>query len=476
VKAEMLDSAKSIPLVIRPVAGNLRLVAWAAENREYLEAQLHKHGAILFRDFAIDNTTEFEQFVSAISGSLMDYNDRATPRRPVHGKIYTSTEYPPTHRIFLHNENSFAHTFPRKIFFFCELAAREGGATPICDVRKVFQRLSPEIRDRFAEKNVLYVRNFGDGFGLPWQSIFNTEDKTTLEDNCRRAGIEIEWKDEHRLRTRQSRPAMARHPHTGEMVWFNHATVLHVSTLEPPLRDQLLKGFSEEDLPNNTYYGDGSRIEPPVLDALRDAYLQEKVTFDWRKGDVLMLDNVLVAHGREPFKGARKIVVGMAQPTSWAEIETRAPTDAVGEVTANSDEYETVPAHELSRRVDVARKSLPDAPPETPVEKILTEIWKNVLRLEQVALSDNFFDLGGQSLDAMMILARINDMLDVQLPIRAVADAPTVAELAKTILRDPDERARMEKRARLVLDLGGLSENEAAKMLGENSGRERDGR
>jgi len=141
-----------------------------------------------------------------------------------------------------------------------------------------------------------------------------------VEAYCRSNAIEVEWKDGDRLRTRQVRPVMARHPRTREMVWFNHATFFHVSTLEPSLRDLFLIGFDEEELPNNTYYGDGSPIEPSVLDELRQAYRQEMVAFPWQKGDILMLDNMLTSHGRAPFVGPRKVVVGMAEPVRANEL------------------------------------------------------------------------------------------------------------------------------------------------------------
>jgi alpha-ketoglutarate-dependent taurine dioxygenase len=174
--------------------------------------------------------------------------------------------------------------------------------------------------ERFVEKQWMYVRNFGDGLGLPWQSVFQTTDRAVVEQHCRRAGIEVEWKSEDRLRTRAVRPAVARHPRTGELVWFNHATFFHVSTLEPSVRDEMLRQFEEEDLPTNTYYGDGSPIEPSVLDELREAYRQEEIAFPWEEGDVLMVDNMLVAHGRAPYDGARKILVGMTQPLSREEV------------------------------------------------------------------------------------------------------------------------------------------------------------
>jgi hypothetical protein len=78
--------------------------------------------------------------------------------------------------------------------------------------------------------------------------------------------------------------------------------------------------FSDGDLPANTYYGDGSPIEPEVLDHLRAAYHAETVSFPWQQGDLLMLDNMLVAHGRAPYAGARQILVGMSEPTGEEHV------------------------------------------------------------------------------------------------------------------------------------------------------------
>ena len=166
----------------------------------------------------------------------------------------------------------------------------------------------------------MYVRNFGDGFGLSWQTAFQTTSKSVVENYCRRNNIEVTWKGNDCLRSSQVRPAIARHPHTGESVWFNHAVFFHVTTLEPQIRDALLSDFAEKDLPTNTYYGDGSRIEPAVLDELREIYRQETVYFRWQEGDLLMLDNMLTAHGRAPYVGPRKVVVSMAIPLTHEEL------------------------------------------------------------------------------------------------------------------------------------------------------------
>jgi alpha-ketoglutarate-dependent taurine dioxygenase len=232
----------------------------------------------------------------------------------VSGKIYTSTEYPADQSIFLHNENSYQATFPLKIFFRCVTPAPEGGETPIADCRRIFRRIEPAVRERFIEKKWMYVRNFGHGFGLPWQTVFQTEDRGEVEAYCRSKGIEVEWRDGNRLRTRAVRPAVTHHPRTGEPVWFNHATFFHITTLEASLRDALLAEFKEEDLPTNTYYGDGSPIEADVLEQLRGLYREETVCFAWRQNDILMLDNLFSAHGRKPYAGPRKVLVGMAEP------------------------------------------------------------------------------------------------------------------------------------------------------------------
>jgi alpha-ketoglutarate-dependent taurine dioxygenase len=161
---------------------------------------------------------------------------------------------------------------------------------------------------------VMYLRNYGAGLGLPWQEVFQTSEKSEVEAYCRQAGISYEWLDGERLRTRQIRPAIRRHPKTDEDVWFNHALFFHVSSLEAATRDSLLSGLQEEDLPFNTYYGDGSPFEAAVLDEIREAYRRETMSFPWQAGDILMVDNMLVAHGREPYTGQRQVVVAMAEP------------------------------------------------------------------------------------------------------------------------------------------------------------------
>jgi alpha-ketoglutarate-dependent taurine dioxygenase len=302
-----------LPLVIEPAAPGVSLTGWAASQRAALEQKLLQHGAILFRNFGVNTVDQFEQVIAALSPGALEYQFRASPRTRVGGNIYTSTDYPADQMIFPHNEHSYSPKFPLRLFFYCHVAPETRGETPIGSTREVLRRIPAEIVDKFREKKVLYVRNYGDGFGLAWPTVFQTEDRAEVEAYCASVGISVEWKPGNRLRTTQQGPAIMRHPRTGEQVWFNHATFFNVSTLPETIGTSLQASFGPQDLPTNTFYGDGSPIEPEVLELLRAAYLESLVKFQWRQGDVLFIDNMLCVHGREPFAGKRAIMTGMAE-------------------------------------------------------------------------------------------------------------------------------------------------------------------
>ena len=314
ISTDYLTPASKLPLVIRPVDPDLDLIAWARENRRFLDERLQREGAILFRNFSLRTPPEFESLIEAVSGKLLDYSYRSTPRSLVSGHIYTSTEYPAHQSIPLHNENSYSLSWPMKLWFFSLEVAPAGGETPIVDSRRVYQRIPPEIRECFDQKGLLYVRNYGVGLDLPWEDVFQTNNKAEVEAYCRSAEIEFEWIGEDQLRTRQRCQVSATHPHTGDKVWFNQAHLFHVSRLPVEVREWLLGDFAPEDLPRNVYFADGSDIEPELLDEILKVYEQQMVIFPWRAGDVLLVDNMLTAHGRQPFTGKRRVVVGMSQP------------------------------------------------------------------------------------------------------------------------------------------------------------------
>jgi len=312
-----LSEDSNLPFVVTALEETLQLVPWTTRNLQFIETQLLKHGAVLFRNFKLDGAVEFERLIKSNSdGILLEYVYGSTPRTRVHGNVYTSTEYPANRVIPQHNEMSYTTAWPMRVWFYCVTPAEKGGETPIADSRKVFSRIDPEIREKFMQKKVMYVRNYGEGLDLSWQKVFQTTQRTKVEEICRKSSIEYEWKDNDRLRTKQICQAVAKYPETGDVCWFNQAHLFHVSSQKPDIYKALLEIYSKEELPRNAYYGDGSDIELEALDNIWKAYDKETVSFPWRRGDVVMADNMLISHGRAPFEGTRRVLVGMANSYS----------------------------------------------------------------------------------------------------------------------------------------------------------------
>jgi alpha-ketoglutarate-dependent taurine dioxygenase len=303
-----------LPLLIRPGERSVDLLELVSEHRQLIRERLLLHGGVLFRGFSGVTVDTFRQLIVALSGRPLEYQERSSPRHEVGNSIYTSTDYPAKQTIFLHNEQSYNVTWPLHIFFHCAVAAPAGGATPLADCRKVYRRISKNTREKLESEGYCYARHFGGMIGLSWREAFQASQASVVEEYCRANDIDFTWGDNDTLSTRQIRPVMRVHPQTGEATWFNHLTFFNVSLLGQENAEALLS-FGKDQLPNNTYYANGSDLEPAVLAELRSAYLAEQVSFRWRAGDILMLDNMLVAHGRQPFTPPREVVVGMAGPT-----------------------------------------------------------------------------------------------------------------------------------------------------------------
>jgi alpha-ketoglutarate-dependent taurine dioxygenase len=298
---------------LQPAVEGVSLCHWVATHKQSVLGKLQMTGAILFRGFDLLSIEAFEQLLTSLSGELVDYSYRSTPRNQVSGKIYTSTHYPAHQTIALHNEMSYSRQWPMIIGFFCLQPAGEGGETPLADSRRVFAQIDPEIRKEFISKQVMYVRNYDDdALDLSWREVFQTNSRAEVENYCLKAGMKVEWNGDKQLRTSQVCQAVIEHPLTGEMVWFNQAHLFHVSSLEQDVRI-LLQSTSGGNEPRNAFFGDGSEIGEAVLNHIRSVYEKEMVTFPWQRGDVLILDNILKAHGRKPYRGPRQIVVGMGR-------------------------------------------------------------------------------------------------------------------------------------------------------------------
>lgn len=303
------DSPHAIVSLIHPATSSVDLAAWVASNRPRLESLLSHRGAVLFRGFRLAGPAEFHQVVEAWSPNLLTYTYGSTPRsRSSVAGVYTSTEYPADQSIPQHNEMSYARAWPRNLWFFCHKAASAGGATPLSSSSKVAARLTRSTLRCLADRGVLYVRRYGTGFDLNWQQAFETDSRSDVASFCREQGIEFAWSGDGAdvLQTSQVCQAVVEHPVTGAELWFNQAHLFHSSALAGEVEDHGQLEFTRQ-----AFLGDGEPIPTEMLDEVRAAYVAESVREPWQDGDVLLIDNMLVAHGRDPYSGPRRVLVAM---------------------------------------------------------------------------------------------------------------------------------------------------------------------
>jgi alpha-ketoglutarate-dependent taurine dioxygenase len=306
--------SKHLPFTIRALT-DIDVMEWATMYKGRLNRILLSYGALLFRGFKINGAQHFNELFSILSGDPMEYRNRTSPRSQVYHNVYTSTNHPKDQFIHMHTENSYSSTYNRIIAFYCLVPPEKGGETPIADERKLLKSLKEATIQKFLERGILYIRNSTPGIGLDWRTIYQTDDWEQVNQYLSENKIEYEWLNEDHLRVRWILPAVQKHPMTGEEMWFNHMYFGLKSHYDPTI----LEYFSEEDFPFSTYYGDGSEIEESVVREFKDFYRDNAIVFKWKKDDLLLLDNMMFSHGRNPYEGDRTILTAMAQPFTFSK-------------------------------------------------------------------------------------------------------------------------------------------------------------
>jgi len=320
VREAAMVPGQAFPLLIEPVDPGVSLTDWVVNNRAEVERKLVTHGGILFRGFGLQTPQDFEAFAEAVQPGLYgQYGD--LPKKEGGKNTYRSTPYPEQKMILFHNESAHQDRWPRKQLFFCELPSPIGGATPVVDCRLMYQRLPDQLRQRFEDKGLLYVRTFTDKLDVSWQHFFKTDSRADVERRCQAAGIQWRWLDNDELQIRTPCPAVIEHPVSGEKSFFNQVQLHHVFCLDDDVREDLLTMYGLERMPRQVYYGDGSPIEDADMALIGELYEACAVRFDWQAGDVILLDNMLAAHARDPFQGPRKIVVAMGDMMDRAALQ-----------------------------------------------------------------------------------------------------------------------------------------------------------
>lgn len=326
-RSYFFDDAEALPLVVSPAVPDLDPFFWAEQQQDWIHKQVARYGAVLFRGFAIEEPQAFQAFAAKLCHELFaEYGD--LPKAG--NKIYKVTPYPPDKTIYFHNESSHLKRFPSRQFFYCKQPAAEGGRTPIVDCQKLYQALNPSLVDRLSRHGLTYCRHFIPGIDVSWQEFFHSDNPQEVTDYCRAQGIDCTWEGEALL-TRQNAPAVIRHPDTGALILFNQIQLHHPAFLDPAVREQLETLYTPDRFPRQVTFGNGDPIDDDVAKAMAELYWQHAVSFPWQHGDVLLVDNLRISHGRLPYTPPRAMFVAMGDliHQSQVSISDAIPAEAL---------------------------------------------------------------------------------------------------------------------------------------------------
>ncbi len=287
----------------------------SAVDRRAIRAFVAEHGSLLIRGLGLHDAAGAERVFRQL-GHLMPEKEAFAPRDRYAQGVYSASKWPPTQQMCMHHELSYVHEPPSLMLFACVMPPAAGGATPVADAAAVLEALPPELVERFERLGWMLVRNYHDDIGASLADAFGTDDRNTIERYCRKHEIRFEWQDggsSAALRTWQHRPAIVPHPLTGRRCWFNQVAFLSEWTLAAELREYLVEVYGADGLPFNTRFGNGDPIEPDVIQLINEVYEAHTVREPWQAGDLLVVDNIRAAHGREAFEGPREVVVALAE-------------------------------------------------------------------------------------------------------------------------------------------------------------------
>ena len=304
------------PLVLSPQASDKSIeetLAWLESNGDALRKRMIETGAILLRNFPIQSPADFDAVVRAAGFQGMPYVGGAAPRNEVvKGRVLTTNESPPSEPIPFHHEMSQVPNPPAYIMFYCDVPPEQGGETPIVLSNRVYKRfrdISAEFADRLEDKGVRYIRvmpgqdDDTSPIGRSWRSTFLVDQPQDAEEKMRELGMEWKWLDNDELYTiTKALPAIRIDPRSGRKTFFNSVVAAYTGWVD-----------SRNDPTQSVRCGDDSPIEGNVLLETAEAMTEECVAFQWKKGDVLLIDNALVMHSRRPFEGPRRILASIAQ-------------------------------------------------------------------------------------------------------------------------------------------------------------------
>ena len=289
-------------------------------DRELVIALLEESGAVLLRGFASDDD-DFVRFTGSITRDFSTYRGggfRWGPldRQSVDGNstVMTVTGSGQGWPIPLHGEMYYLKQRPTLLWFYCRRASEHGGETTLCDGEAALDALPATTRDWLRSRNIKYVRELTSD---EWPVTFQTADRGELEAICAANDLRLTVDDDGSIHTEFVCAPIVRSRARLREALINNIVQMYM------IEWAFTSGWVKRNMPQLprdrspmvVRMEDGTKVPSAVFDDLRETFERLTVDVTWHQGDVLLVDNTRLLHGRRAATDPKRdIVVRMGEP------------------------------------------------------------------------------------------------------------------------------------------------------------------
>ena len=286
---------------------------WVETHKQEIEMRLATVGANLFRGFPVRSAQDFDAFVAAFNWENFPYSDSLSNAVRVNRtpRVFTANEAPSTVTIYLHHEMAQTPVYPAKLFFFCEQPADMGGATPLCPSYLLWDQLvhhQPEFARNCEARGLQYSHTMpaeadaASGMGRSWRDTLGVTEREQAEQRLADLGYSWQWQQDGSLRVTTPRLPAVRDLGDGRKSFFNQLIAAYCGWKD-----------TRNDPSKAITFGDGSPLDSNAVQNAIALAEQLTVDLEWQQGDVALIDNFAVMHGRKPYTGVRKVLASLVQ-------------------------------------------------------------------------------------------------------------------------------------------------------------------
>ncbi|OSP41576.1 hypothetical protein B7767_19860 [Streptomyces sp. 13-12-16] len=282
------------------------------DMRATIREQLLVHGAVLIHGLPMDKPDSLAEARDSLGIGSFTPTEVFNRRSDFGNGILSPISWPQNRHICPVQEGSFSRTFPSVVLTACITPPDGDGRAYLSDARRVAGHLPAHLAERVREDGWIMTRAFHGGFGITWPEAFSVTDRAELEELFEAERVESGWLPNGTLHTVRHLPGFIDHPETGEECWFNQLSFLNAGSLDRTERAFMTKAFGKH-LPMNSFFGDGSPLSEEDVAAIDHAYDSVRIELPWRRGDLLLTDNIIMGQGRSPIEGAPEFLVALGK-------------------------------------------------------------------------------------------------------------------------------------------------------------------